>query len=260
MTMAAPGSWDGLAREFDLWAKAGRTAPLWWRDDDATKPAAALDRLLDLAGTAGVPVCLAIIPADANAALAGRLGETAPDLAVAVHGWGHRNHAPEGEKKAEFGPHRPIDEMAAEAARGLARTVALFGDRALAVFVPPWNRIAPGLIPRLPAAGFTGLSGRGTPKSSTPVTGITVADIHSDMVDWRARAFGGEASVLATITAELEARRGAGGPLPQPVGVLSHHLVMDEPAWRFAGRLAAAVANHPGAGWTAPRHVFGAGS
>jgi hypothetical protein len=34
----------------------------------------------------------------------------------------------------------------------------LFGSRVLPVLVPPWNRIAPGLVPALPEIGYRGLS------------------------------------------------------------------------------------------------------
>ena len=34
----------------------------------------------------------------------------------------------------------------------------LFGARPLPVLVPPWNRIAPALVPTLPEIGFAGLS------------------------------------------------------------------------------------------------------
>ena len=31
-------AWAKLTVEFDAWAAAGRTASLFWRDDDATRP------------------------------------------------------------------------------------------------------------------------------------------------------------------------------------------------------------------------------
>ncbi|MEK9660397.1 MAG: hypothetical protein VW644_01455, partial [Alphaproteobacteria bacterium] len=44
-----PGApWDALAAELDVWAAAGRTATLWWRDDDADAASPALERLLAL--------------------------------------------------------------------------------------------------------------------------------------------------------------------------------------------------------------------
>jgi hypothetical protein len=45
--------------------------------------------------------------------------EEAQGVAALVHGFAHRNHAPAGEKKAEFGAHRRLDAMRDEALAGL---------------------------------------------------------------------------------------------------------------------------------------------
>jgi len=62
--------WQALDAELDAWSAAGRTAELWWRDDDAIVPTPALDRLLDIRRRSGVPIALAVIPARAQATLA----------------------------------------------------------------------------------------------------------------------------------------------------------------------------------------------
>ena len=52
----------------------------------------------------------------------------------------------------------------------------LFGGRALSVMVPPWNRIAPALVPTLPEIGFRGLSTFGLRRTRFwPAVGWTVA-------------------------------------------------------------------------------------
>ena len=56
--------WPDLMAEFDRWEEAGKVATLWWRDDDAVAPTARLGRLLSIAS--GVPISLAVIPADAR--------------------------------------------------------------------------------------------------------------------------------------------------------------------------------------------------
>ena len=58
-----------LARELDLWAEAGRTATLWWRDDDGDLTDALVDALRNI--EAGAPVWL-LTPK------AGRPGHVAP--------------------------------------------------------------------------------------------------------------------------------------------------------------------------------------
>ncbi|HJY51084.1 MAG TPA: hypothetical protein VJ349_20980, partial [Stellaceae bacterium] len=95
--------------EFDFWEETGKIATLWWRDDDAVRPTARLGRLLSIAP--GVPVSLAVIPADAEPELAQWLDQhlrSAPKASVAVlqHGWRHLNHSGVG-KKSEFPAERP---------------------------------------------------------------------------------------------------------------------------------------------------------
>jgi hypothetical protein len=247
--------WLGLERELDLWADAGNVAPFWWRDDDAVVPSDRLDRLLSLAAHQQTPLCLAVVPEPATEALQSRLQEVA-DVRVAVHGWGHVNHAPDGEKKAEFGPHRPLRVMTEEAAQGLQRISALFGGQAIATFVPPWNRIDTNLIAPLGEIGFTGVSGHRSRKTTASVTGVTAADIHVDIVDWgESRAFVGEEPALRTIYVQLAEAREAEIELPA-TGLLTHHLVMDDAAFDFTARLLEKIHAHRGATWLTPKAVF----
>ncbi len=94
---------DRLRTALDRAARDGRAVRLWWRDDDAVAATPALDRLLSLAD--GRPLLIAAIPAGIEPSLGRRLAR-ARNVRVAVHGLGHANHAPAGEKTAEFGPHR----------------------------------------------------------------------------------------------------------------------------------------------------------
>src|SRR6185437_7317815 len=109
VAVATLAEWPDLVAELDRWREAGRVAPLWWRDDDATAPTAELARLLALADAA--PLALAVIPAGAGpdlaAALAGR-----PRVAVLQHGWRHADHAAIG-KKSEYPQERPPAGVAA---------------------------------------------------------------------------------------------------------------------------------------------------
>ena len=66
-------SWQALAEEAARWHEAGRTAQLWWRDDDAADSGPALDRLLELHRQTKVPLSLAVVPALGTPALADRL-------------------------------------------------------------------------------------------------------------------------------------------------------------------------------------------
>ncbi len=145
--------WRAIDEELARWREAGREPVLWWRDDDATDATPALDRLLDLQREAKVPLALAIVPANATAALAERLAQT-PGVDLLQHGYAHTNHAPAPDKKMELGPHRPAMFVLGELGTGRMALERLFGNRVLPVLVPPWNRIAPALVPTLPEVGY----------------------------------------------------------------------------------------------------------
>lgn len=224
-------------------AEAGRPLRLWLRDDDAVAPTPALDRLLQLTGVAQVPMVLAVIPAPCDQPptgpdLAECLRER-PDVTVAVHGWSHRNHAPEGVKKQELGPHRPLDEMRAELRAGLMRLAVLHGPRARPLLVPPWNRIAADLVAALPDEGFTAISTFGP---EVPVPGLAVVNTQLDLIDWHGTRGGRDAAQLWTDLADL-ADSGR-----DHIGVLTHHLVHDEAAWAFLADLIQ-LAARTGAVW-----------
>lgn len=225
--------WEDLGEALEQSAAAGTPARLWLRDDDATRPTAALDRLLRLAADHAVPLVVAIVPAPAQAELGAALS-AAPHARAAVHGYVHANHAPAAEKPQELGPHRPHEAILSELADGLARLRRLFAGQALPMLVPPWNRIDPALLPRLPGIGFRSISAFGPAERLPAVPGLTVANADLDLIDWRGtRRCRPHAELVADLLRLLRDR-----PEPsRPVGVLAHHLVHDEAAWEFLHRL-----------------------
>ena len=232
-----------LEREVDAWRAAGREATLWWRDDDAVEPSPALSRLLGV--RPGCPLGLAVIPAGANASLAGVL----PDAVdVLVHGFAHANHAASGDRKSEY----PAGRVAPGEMRvGRERLEDLLGERVLPVFVPPWNRMGEDAAAALPAAGYRVLSGyRGRPEGPLPRL-----DTHVDLVDWRGgRRFAGAGTVLGALVSALAARRATSDP--RPTGVLTHHLAHDAAAWSFLEDLLAWGEDTPGVRWVRPRDAL----
>jgi hypothetical protein len=223
-------TWQALDEEAARWQEAGRTAQLWWRDDDAADSGPALDRLLGLHRQTGTPLSLAVVPAHATPALVDRLAAE-PGVDLLQHGYAHLNHAVPGEKKAELGPHRPAMIVLGELGTGWLALERLFGGRALSVMVPPWNRIAPALVPTLPEIGFSGLSTFGPRRRPRPVRGLLQINTHVDLIDWKSgRGFAGEAAVLGALVAALAHARTVSD---EPVGLLSHHLAMDGGAWDF---------------------------
>lgn len=245
-------TWQALRDEAGRWRDAGRDALLWWRDDDAGALAPSLERLLALGERHAVPLALAAVPAAADASLIARAG---PGVRFLQHGTDHRDRAAPGEKKTEFSAReRPSDalERLACARERLAR---LAGPKWLPVLAPPWNRMADGLIPRLGAAGYRGLSRFGARKAAQP--GLREVNTHVDIVAWRGdRAFVGEAAALDGLLRELSARRQGRVVDAEPIGLLTHHAVLDEAAWRFLERLLETTRAAPGLRWCPAQELF----
>lgn len=225
--------WQALDTELERWP----TPPaLWLRDDDAVGPAPPFERLAGLCARHAAPLCAAVIPARLEEGFADWLERRGDGIAVAVHGFAHLNHAPAHEKKSEFGDHRPATVMAAELAEGRKRAVEVFGARARPVFVPPWNRIGTRAAAALGPAGYAALSAK-APKSHDSVTGVTVADVHIDIIDWRGgRVFRGESAVLEEVRGRLEQLRHE-NKRGEPTGILTHHAVHDAAGWTFLENL-----------------------
>ena len=246
-------TWHALGEEATRWQESGRTAQLWWRDDDATDSEPALDRLLALHRATRVPLALAVVPAHATPALADRLAAE-PGVDLLQHGYAHLNHAAPGEKKAELGPHRPAMVVLGELGTGWLALERLFGDRALSVMVPPWNRIAPALVPTLPEIGFSGLSTFGPRGRVRPVRGLLQVNTHADLIDWKnGGGFAGEAAVLGALVAALAHARTV---TAEPVGLLSHHLAMDGGAWDFLRSVLEKASTLPGIRIRPARELF----
>lgn len=220
--------WRPVRQAFDAWHAVGLRAPLWLRDDDAIEPTPALERLIVLTARHGIPLALAVVPATAGKALAQKV-RTATHATPLVHGWAHRNHAPEGEKKQEFGPHRPVEAMRRELYLALSRMREVFAEQMAPIFVPPWNRIAAELVPMLGELGYAALSTFGVALDDKPA--IPEINTHIDIIDFRGTRRCREHDVLAKEIAVALVHSLNHGRYP--VGILSHHLVHDELAFDF---------------------------
>jgi hypothetical protein len=243
--MIAPQpDWSALDQALARAKDKGRAVAFWWRDDDAAAHTPALDRLLALAVRFGVPLVLAPVPALVEPSLVDRLGG-GPRVGVVVHGLRHANHAPPGEAKAEFGAHRPLGALKADAAAGLRAAQTRFGARLHPVFVPPWNRIAPALVAALQTLGFRGLSAFGDRAARAAAPGLAQVNTHLDPIAWRAgRGLAAPDALIAGIARCIESRL-CMADAPEPIGVLTHHLVHDEAIWTFCEALLERLAAHP---------------
>jgi peptidoglycan/xylan/chitin deacetylase (PgdA/CDA1 family) len=249
------GAASGSARDrlLGLLAAAerdGRTVPFWWRDDDAETATPALELMLELARRHGLPLGLAVIAQGASQTLSARLAAE-PRIAVLQHGWQHRAHNPVGEKNVELGNHRPLPAILEELRAGRERLEALFGRQFLPVLVPPWNRIAPEVADARTEAGLPGLSAFGRQSTGEP----HCANAHLDIFDWKPirrpivpdRAF-------ELLCGELRDRQDGN---PEPVGILTHHLIHEEASWTLLDELFGILAHHPAAVWPPVPDVFG---
>ena len=251
--MTEDAVWTALFAELDRWAEAGKRVEIWLRDDDATAPSDQLDRLAEIAERFTIPVLLASIPMLAQEPLAKRL-ESAPLLRPCQHGVWHRNHAPAGEKKSEFGLHRPLPDVLAEIGLGQRRLRQLFGDNCLPVFVPPWNRIHPDVAAELPGLGFAGLSCFRN-FSLGPAGGPALVNTDLDVIDWRNGRVGRRPGDLLTeMSGLLAARRDTSKPR-QPFGLLLHHHDHDSTAWDFLTILLTRLAGHAAVAFSSPLTV-----
>lgn len=246
-------NWSDLDAELDRWLAAGKTATLWWRDDDAVTDTPALRRLLELRDALEAPLALAVIPARADAALPACLpGE----VAILQHGYAHRNHAPSPAPKAELGADRPLADIERELAEGWERLARLFGVRPLPVMVPPWNRIAGDVRVALPGWGYRGLS---TFRPRRAAGSLIEANTHLDIIDWGGtRGFWGEARVLGDAVEHLALRRTGGCDGAEPTGLLTHHLAHDEGCWAFVREFVMRTRRHAAARWLEARDIFAA--
>jgi hypothetical protein len=245
-------AWEALTRELDLWAAETRTATFWWRDDDATAPTPALDKLRTSA--ADIPIALAVIPARATLELAAELRDW-PDASVLQHGLSHANHETPPAKKTELSAARPLQHVIADLITGWN---LLESFNPLPVLVPPWNRISPDLTGRLPGLGYKGLS-TFTPRARPhPAPGLLQVNTHVDIIDWRGGgAFVGTGAAITATVRHLSARRSGAADPDEPTGLLTHHLVHDAECERFLERFTAATSQHPAVRWLGARDIFG---
>lgn len=251
-------AWDGLFAELDAWARTGRSATLWWRDDDADSASPALTRLLTLHRSTGAPLALAVVPRRLDASLT-RLLAAEDGVSVLQHGYSHDNFAAPGERKIELDGSRPASYVIAELATGQQALAALPGWQP--VLVPPWNRIGRHLVPMLPELGYCGLSTLGPRERRAPVARLVANNVHLDPIDWRgqhgpAGGFVGDDIALTALTAHLRDRREGRADAAEASGLMTHHKVQDAATWEFAARLIEATTAHPAVRWCTAAALF----
>ncbi len=231
-----------LTGELKNWEQHGKQPRLFLRDDDAVDVSPALVELCNLSENSNIPLLLAVIPGLASDRL-GAFVSDHPLLTPAVHGYYHRNHAPEGGKKCEFGDERNYCDILEELTTGRQILCDLFEDKISSLFVPPWNRIGEKGVEACHAAGFSGISGFGWKKrNSAPIK----ANTHLDVIDWEHdKAAKTTDEIIDELVLNLQMARQNNFA---PVGVLTHHLVHNSLTWEALERFIVIV-NELGFRW-----------
>lgn len=240
-------SLDALGQQLDRLASEEKRVTFWLRDDDAVYPTNALQRLLSLTQSHGVPLTLAVIPEETGRDLANLLSRHS-DVRVCVHGWSHRSYSQPPAKKQELGLDRPLGMVLGELQAGFDKLQLLFDDQFEPMLVPPWNRISAEVVEALPPIGFESLSVFGREKTTV----LPMLNTHVDLMDWRGTGGGKTTDVLAS---ELLDWLCDDNPV-KAIGVLAHHLVHDDNAWTFLEQFLALSAEHPACNWAGARDIL----
>ena len=251
-------TWLDLDEELKAWETVGRTATLWWRDDDAAQATPALERLLGLAIRVGQPVHVAAVPAQLDADFA-RAMVGFREVRVLQHGYAHVNHAAKGEGAAEFGWHRELETQCQELAEGWRRLREFGMPHLLPVLVPPWNRIAAKLLGHLPRLGYKMVSTFAARSSGQATSGLLQVNTHFDPIRWKQGPhFGGTEAALEAMVQHLAARRSGAVDAKEPTGLLTHHLQSDALCWAFLEELLDRTGERRCARWIGLDSLLGA--
>jgi peptidoglycan/xylan/chitin deacetylase (PgdA/CDA1 family) len=203
---------------------------VFFRDDDAGWEDARLLRLADLFAVHGLPLDLAVIPAEVTPRLADALRER--PVGLHQHGFAHVDHQRSG-RKCEFGSDRSRAEQQEDILRGRERLRERLGDRLDPFFTPPWNRCTRDTGEALVALGFAALSRE---HRAEPLGLLVEVPVHLD--------------VARLAPDELDARFAGYVREGGPVGVMFHHAVMEDDDFARADALLALLGGH---GAVAPR-------
>jgi hypothetical protein len=244
-------TWAELDAELTLWAGAGEVPTFWWRDDDCEAQTNDLDRLIALAEQFAAPLHLAVVPADIDVGLAGRM-TASPHVYALQHGFAHINHEPKGTGASEVGVLRDLLLQEADLREGWQRMISAKLPNLLPVFVPPWNRIADKTVQILPKLGYTVLSDFYRRPDLSPVEGLMYFNAHIDPIRWKEGAkFAGTEKTLEQCVVHLRQRRTGEADKAEPTCFCTHHLQTDEATWDFSAELMAQLTHRQRTSWAA---------
>ena len=236
----------GPAMIFDALSLALDASPepveFWWRDDDAGRPSDRLTRLLSISRKLELPLAVAVVPAWLENSVARDIRRS-PTCAVLQHGWDHEDHSRQGEKKIELGGRIDHDLIREKLTSGLEILRRNFHRSMLPVLVPPWNRIDPALVSDLPLIGYESISTFGSDTAGR-TSGLNHINPQIDPIAWRSdRAFASVEEIASSTSRAIAAFPG------RPIGLLTHHLDMDEAAFQTLETILSGLRRHEKAQW-----------
>jgi hypothetical protein len=96
-----------------------------------------------------------------------------------------------------------------------------------------------------------------SPSSAALPPGLVTIDVHVDLVAWQGdRGFIGKAAALGGLVGHLRANRLGAAAAAGPIGILTHHLIMDGPTTTFLDRLIQLIRAHEAARWAKPAELL----
>ncbi|MCB2054522.1 MAG: hypothetical protein KDE35_09805 [Geminicoccaceae bacterium] len=195
-----------------------------------------------------MPLALAVVPAWLTPEVRRAL-DACPRVAILQHGWSHADHAAPGQKKIELGGARDLPRILDDLARGKERLANELGVGHHAVLVPPWNRISTKVAAALPGLGFGGLSTFGAHDAG--IEGLVQHNATIDPIAWhKDRSFADTENLARMVREQLAGRA------DRPIGLLTHHLDMDEAAFRSCETVLEALRRHENTRWPTSRELF----
>lgn len=243
------GNWRPLIAELDLWQSHGASASFWWRDDDAVAHTPQLERLDRLSRQHDAPVSIAVIPLRLEHSLADYV-DGRNHFHVMQHGYAHKSHAAQGQKKIEIGGACNDEQIETELRSGFEILSKAFSEHFLPVLVPPWNRIEQRCYPLIENAGLRGVSSMWARKMAYPVPALLQVNTHLDPVNWRGdRGMIDIQFAIDQLALHLYCKRSGHVDADEPTGILTHHLEQTVAVWDFCDRLFEVIGGHSAAQW-----------
>ena len=247
----AAADWADLVAELDRWGEAGRVATLWWRDDDAVAATPQLATLLRVAG--GSAGCAGGDPGPRDRGFGRCPGRRArrPGCCSTA---GVTRTMRQG-KKSEYPSGLSASVVAAEIAAGTGlprRAVRVTRAAGVRAAVEPHRAGAARRSRRSRDRGPLDDRLANKTRAVRPPCrpGLALIDVHVDLTDWKGgRRFIGAAAALGALVAWLRRAGSAMRPPAGPIGILTHHLIMDRETAAFVEALLRAVAGHRAARW-----------